>query len=63
MVISIQQAIRIQYARVAAGKTGYAKAVRRFLLSNHRSEYRKMIDKLPYIVPKPKQENEKKEAA
>ena len=35
MVKLIEQAKKIQNARVAAGKRGYAKAVRRFLLREH----------------------------
>lgn len=54
MITSTAQAKRIQERRVAAGKRGYAKAVRRFLLQG--SNYQEAKAQLPvtWEVPNPK---------
>ena len=39
MIKSLDQAKAVQERRVAKGLKGYAKAVRRYLLKNHREEY------------------------
>lgn len=51
MIKSIEQAQRIQEQRVKAGKRGWAKAVRRYLLWEHKDHYKIVKYGLPHIKP------------
>lgn len=52
MITSIKQAKAVQSRRVAETKTGYAKAVRRYFLRDHSSDYKVQLKALPSLTPK-----------
>jgi hypothetical protein len=52
MITSIDQANAVQSKRVAQTKDGVAKAVRRYLLREHSSDYKAKKNELPSLVPK-----------
>ena len=47
MIKNIEQAIKVQRLRLSFGKSGYAKAVRRFLLRTDPSRYNEVKLTLP----------------
>ena len=54
MIKTPQQATLIQTRRVAAGKRGYAKAVRRFMAHKFEATYRAQMNHLPVVWTKTK---------
>ena len=52
MITSIDQANAVQSNRVAQTKYGVAKAVRRYLLREHNSDYKVKKNELTSLVPK-----------
>ena len=52
MITSIQQANAVQSRRVAETKYGYAKAVRRYFLRDHSSDYKAKLKELMSLIPK-----------
>jgi len=52
MITSIDQAKAVQSKRVSQTKHGVAKAVRRYLLRVHSSDYKVIKNELPSLVPK-----------
>lgn len=52
MITSITQANAVQSRRVAETKHGYAKAVRRYFLREHSSDYKGQLKTLKSLIPK-----------
>lgn len=60
MIKSYEQAMAVQDRRANSGKRGYAKAVRRYLLNNHKDRYQSRKAALKAIWPKKKKKAEPK---
>jgi len=52
MIKTLQQAREVQIRRVSAGRFGYAKAVRRYLMREHKQQYQIIKKNLSVVFPK-----------